>query len=511
MTYWTERSLATALAAGPTTLVACLNDLEAALLMLQEQNDYLHECLAREPTSSLLGGLAGGGDQAARIRPTATNEWDRIPAEIQEMILAHAGALTQFVNNRIKSLDTSKFNQVVSDAFELDWQGDLRILPFEKFKDTIHYKPFWLLHTRSMYVRVKALGLDFVKDGLDQAAILNWWIDLLDFNAAQHLSHMAAHCGSIAMLKYLVDERRIARLGVDHPWLAAWSGHIEVLKWLAKRMPNGTWTAEVMDWAAGNNALDCVKWLHANRTEGCTTDAMDRAAKFNQLDTLKWLHANRTEGCTTDAMDLAAEKGHLGVVEFLHNNRTEGCTSRAMLKAAENGHAGVVVFLHRYRSEGVIADAAQAAAQHGRLAVIKCIHALAPEAITVAVMRKAIEGGHVDVLEWMFGNTGVRLTSDHITCAVKSGQLHLLSWFRKRVPGMLRAHKVSKIGAQQADGVIEWFGSPDVLGSPTPADVMRVATRLNKVAAMRWLLWHLPDTKWHNGDIELARELISAA
>ncbi|KAL2913131.1 hypothetical protein HK105_207369 [Polyrhizophydium stewartii] len=511
MTYWTERSLAAALAADPADLVARLNNLEDALLMLQEQKYYLYERLASESESPLLGGLAGGGDQAARIRSTATNEWDRMPTKIQNKILAHAGALTQFVNNRIENLDWWRFIQIVSDAFELDWQGDLLILPFEKFKDNLLDEPFWLLHTRSMYVRVKALGLDFLKDGLDQAAILNWWIDLLDFKAAQHLSHMAARCGSIAMLKHLVDERRIAALDAEHAQLAVCFGHLGMLKWLAKRMPNGTWTAEVMDWAAGNNALDCVKWLHANRTEGCTTDAMDWAAQKNCIGMLEWLHACRVEGCTTDAMDLAAERGHLWIVGFLHNNRTEGCTSKAMLKAAENGHASIVMFLHKCRREGVIADAAQAAARHGRLAVIMCIHSLVPEAITVAVMRKAIEGGHVDVLEWMLDNTGVRLTSDHITCAVKSGQLHLLSWFRKRVPGMLRAHKVSKIGAQQADSVIEWFGSPDVLGSPTPADVMRVATRLNKVAVMRWLLWHLPDTKWHNGDIELARELISAA
>ncbi|KAL2914264.1 hypothetical protein HK105_206210 [Polyrhizophydium stewartii] len=182
-----------------------------------------------------------------------------------------------------------------------------------------------------------------------------------------------------------------------------------------------------------------------------------------------------------------------------------------MLKAAETGRANVVEFLHKNRSEGVITDAADAAAQSGRLDVIKCIHALAPEAITPAVMRKAIEGGHIDVLEWMLDNTDVRLTFDDITCAVESGQLRMLLLFRKRVPLMLRMHNVSKIGAQQVDSVIEWLGSPDVLANPEPADVMRLATRLNKVTVLRWLLWHLPGTKWHDGDFELARELISAA
>ncbi|KAL2911081.1 hypothetical protein HK105_209470 [Polyrhizophydium stewartii] len=460
MTECTEASLADALAADPAALVARLNAVEAELSALKEQNIRLLERLSSGPESP-----------TARIRPTATNEWDRMSTEIQDRILAHAGALTQFVNNRISNIGWWKSKQVVSDAFELDWQGDLRILPFEKFKDSFPGEPFWLLHTRSMYVRVKVLGFDFLKSGLDQAATLNWWTDLLDFKTPKHLTHMAARCGSIVILKYLVDERGIATLNAEHARLAVCFGHLEMLKWLAKRMPNGTWTAEVIDCAAYNNRLDCVKWLHANRNEGCTTDAMD----------------------------LAAEWGHLGVVEFLHNNRTEGCTSKAMLKAAENGRADVVEFLHKNRTDGVIADAAEAAAQHGRLAVIKCIHALAPEVITAAIMRKAIEGGHIDVLEWMLDNTEVRLTSDDITCTVERGQLHMLSFIRKRVPSMLRAHNVSKIGAQQADGAIEWLCSPDVQRTPKPADVMRLATRLNKATVMRWLLWHLPDTKWHDG------------
>ena len=77
-----------------------------------------------------------------------------------------------------------------------------------------------------------------------------------------------------------------------------------------------------MVWAASNGYLDVVKWLHENRTEGCTTHAMDLAADNGQLDVIKWLHENCTEGCTTN--------------EWLHQNRTEGCTTRAMDGAASS-------------------------------------------------------------------------------------------------------------------------------------------------------------------------------
>jgi hypothetical protein len=69
-----------------------------------------------------------------------------------------------------------------------------------------------------------------------------------------------------------------------------------------------------MNRAALNGHLNVVKWLHENRTEGCTNWAMDGAAQNGKLTMVKWLHQNRNEGCTTLAMNSAAENGHLNVV-----------------------------------------------------------------------------------------------------------------------------------------------------------------------------------------------------
>jgi len=48
-----------------------------------------------------------------------------------------------------------------------------------------------------------------------------------------------------------------------------------------------------MDGAAWNGHLETVKWLHANRTEGCTKSAMDGSAWYGHLDTVMWLHENQ--------------------------------------------------------------------------------------------------------------------------------------------------------------------------------------------------------------------------
>ncbi|KAL2918424.1 hypothetical protein HK105_201825 [Polyrhizophydium stewartii] len=120
--------------------------------------------------------------RAVRFRPSATNEWDRMPAEIQNDILERAGLLTLWINDRIDDakLDVEKFKSILVEVFGLDWKGDLTTLPFNKFDFTVH-EPFWRLRSRSMHARLKALGFSNLNDGLEQAAILNGWNDLLNF------------------------------------------------------------------------------------------------------------------------------------------------------------------------------------------------------------------------------------------------------------------------------------------------------------------------------------------
>ncbi|KAL2912477.1 hypothetical protein HK105_208049 [Polyrhizophydium stewartii] len=411
---------------------------------------------------------ASDAARAVRFRPSAANEWDRMPAEIQDKILEHAGVLTLWVNGRIddiSKISLIQFKELLRDVFETDWQGDIAELPFGKFGDARISEPFWRLHTRSMHARVKAFGYYFFTDALEQAAILNGWTDLLDFRQTGQIGMNAARCGSIAMLRHLVDERWAVSLRIEHVCAAAEFGHLKMLKWLHERMPDGGWPTFVMDKAAYGGSLDCVKFLHANRTEGCTFHAMDwaawnnhlavvkflhanraegcsswamnGAAKNGHLTIVKWLHENRTEGCSTEAMDYAARYGHADVVEFLHKNRTEGCTSYAINNAAVYGHADIVEFLHKNRTEGSIADAAELAARFGRLAVIQRIHAIAPHVITRTVADEAATRGRISLLDWIVDNASVWPTAFAILRAVKEGHFRTLSLFLGRLPRCL--------------------------------------------------------------------------
>lgn len=63
------------------------------------------------------------------------------------------------------------------------------------------------------------------------------------------------------------------------------------------------------------------------------THEADHAAANGHLETVKWLHENRTEGCTRYAMTDAAGNGHLETVQWLHRNRDEGCGRGAMVRS----------------------------------------------------------------------------------------------------------------------------------------------------------------------------------
>ncbi|KAI9998639.1 hypothetical protein PInf_003221 [Phytophthora infestans] len=74
---------------------------------------------------------------------------------------------------------------------------------------------------------------------------------------------------------------------------------------------------EAMDYAAGKEHLEAVRFLHENRTEGCTKHAMSSAAANGHLEMVQWLYANRDERMTANALRSAAKYGHLNIVRWL--------------------------------------------------------------------------------------------------------------------------------------------------------------------------------------------------
>jgi hypothetical protein len=73
--------------------------------------------------------------------------------------------------------------------------------------------------------------------------------------------------------------------------LAARRGYLELIKAKAAEGAEMKFSTDAMDQAAGKGYLDVVKWLHENRTEGCTHWAIDQAIEYGHLDVVKYLYS----------------------------------------------------------------------------------------------------------------------------------------------------------------------------------------------------------------------------
>ena len=261
------------------------------------------------------------------------------------------------------------------------------------------------------------------------AAMRNCWFDMIDIwddlsdNDNDKFAVYGSHWG---YFQHLVTLRPVLAFRSDQFFdHAAVNGELELLK----RLPESiTGTTCAMNWAAEKGLLDVVKWLHENRTKGCTHRAMDSAAMNGHLDVVKWLHINRTEGCSKDAIESAAYYGHLEVVKWLHFNRSEGCGKWAMVRAACNGHLDVVKWLHSNRTEGCTSNAMDAAAQNGYLDIVKWLHYNRSEGCTVNAMDSAARNGHLDIVKWLHRNRTEGCTDFALQLAAGSGHLEVVQF-----------------------------------------------------------------------------------
>lgn len=184
-----------------------------------------------------------------------------------------------------------------------------------------------------------------------------------------------------------------------------------------------------MNWAAHNNHLHIIKWLHENRSEGCNHFAMNSAAANGHLDVVKWLHQNRNEGCTVNAMDYAAKEGQLHVIKWLHKHRSEGCTQNAMDYAAKEGHLDVIIWLHKNRKEGCTKKAMSYAALKNHLHVVQWLYYNKKDAFCDYALELAAIRGNLNIVKWFVKNKILEFTNDTLISATIFGQNHVILWW----------------------------------------------------------------------------------
>ncbi|KAL2915056.1 hypothetical protein HK105_205379 [Polyrhizophydium stewartii] len=249
-----------------------------------------------------------------RFRASATNEWDRVPAEIQNKILDAAGPFTKFVNGlllvaELRGLPEKQREQVWQDASYADWQGGLDLLP----PIAIASRSF-NIRSRSFLERCRNYFSHFQ---FARVAIRNGWTDLFDFERPGALAETAAREGALDVLVDLIDVRKIAEPTTHLALVAAEKGHLDVVKFVHERMPGGWWGKDVANAAAKSGNLDLVVWLKEHHPECFGPEAYPGAACGNHLHIVRWLADNCDFDCDILAFFLAIIHSNLGMLQFL--------------------------------------------------------------------------------------------------------------------------------------------------------------------------------------------------
>ncbi|TYZ65962.1 hypothetical protein PybrP1_010958 [[Pythium] brassicae (nom. inval.)] len=177
--------------------------------------------------------------------------------------------------------------------------------------------------------------------------------------------------------------------------------------------------------------LDIVRFLHENRTEGCSEDTLSLAAQNLHLDVVKFLREHYPQlQCCSSALDRVAAKGNLELLALLYtcSGNTE-CTATALTAAAKNGHSDVVAFLLQHQAEGSVSEALTLAALRGHLEVVKLLHAqLSPSESTFAALEAAARRHHHTIVQFLWEDP-TRESSDFLKQAVDAGNIAIVRVF----------------------------------------------------------------------------------
>ncbi|EFA84506.1 hypothetical protein PPL_02541 [Heterostelium album PN500] len=224
---------------------------------------------------------------------------------------------------------------------------------------------------------------------------------------------------NLAVIQFLLVQRKESFTGVALS-NAAEKGNLDILKLLTSQFDRTTVaTGQLpivrfnMATIAARGYLETLKFLAEQQlgVDCYTVECMNQACQFGRLEVVKYLHENRSEGCTAKALNSAILNGHLGVVRFLMEKRSEqfGLADReqAIQTAAKLGKLEIVkLFVEEFNCEPLLAKNVQCcfdeSSQRGHLAVIKYLYSKYPEQISIEKsLSYAISIDQFDIVDYL--------------------------------------------------------------------------------------------------------------
>ncbi|KAL2914247.1 hypothetical protein HK105_206191 [Polyrhizophydium stewartii] len=165
----------------------------------------------------------------------------------------------------------------------------------------------------------------------------------------------AASDGRLETIKFVFEMPGEATFLEETLTQAIVAGWVDVAHWLVTGPAKDVWSPQLVECVA-RSSLVIAKMLLQVRSDLPTSDIMDAAARIGNLDLVQHMH-ERGFSCTTAAMDGAAENSHGNVVRFLHDNRTEGCTRTGLAHAVNNRDHEILDLMLASPVSGSVKDA----------------------------------------------------------------------------------------------------------------------------------------------------------
>lgn len=148
--------------------------------------------------------------------------------------------------------------------------------------------------------------------------------------------------GRFKVVKWMVDEYKFSSPSARASWIsksmdcAITKGNWLMICYLFNSLSPKS-TNQGLDEAVIRGDLELVKWFHSN---GFASSSETIEAAMNVV---QWLYENAfTEGRHEAVIDVAPGYNHIHIVRWLQANRSEGCSKEAMSTAASHGHLPMV-------------------------------------------------------------------------------------------------------------------------------------------------------------------------
>lgn len=246
--------------------------------------------------------------------------------------------------------------------------------------------------------------------------------------------YLASGYGKLDMLNWLITrygpvyESVFLRNLMDTP--AAY-GYLHIIQYL--NTYNYSASTEAMDGSAGNGHFNVVKFLHDNRTEGCTQLAFDGAAENGHYHVMEWLYKNRTGRVSDEGMETAICNGHIEVVRFLLYTRDNSFYnfSESINRVAEIGDLAMIKLLHLYHVRGFTRYTMHLAAISGHFELVDWLHKNRSEGCLYKTMDDVAYTGNLRIVKWLHHNRTEGCTDDALCYAASKGDMPMVVWLRE--------------------------------------------------------------------------------